>query len=277
MDQIKNSVLICPRNDEESLMILKIAEKINLPTVVSKQPHGAKLSREKKLVERIRKASPDAKQLIIVELPGPDTEQDLKDEGFEITIIDHHRYDDLDRMQKKSSLEQFLDHLKITDDQLKDLGFDPLMVSSVAALDRGFIWELKDQNLSKKDFKRALKFYRDLTLELGEERREREEEEARRAWDDREERDGIIFVQSDKDDLSIRDAISFIVAEEFSKPQPVLIIQGERRMYVQDCDRALDLYDKFGGFTFGQDKCWGILSEDKNLPSVDEVLAVIVK
>lgn len=258
-------------------MILKIAEKIGLPVLISKQAHGAKLSREKKLLARAQEINPDVDRLIIVEIPGPEIEKELSELGLEVVIIDHHRYDDLDRMQKQSSLEQFLKLLKINDKKLTDLGFNPMMVRSVAALDRGFIWELKKQGLSQKDFRRALNFYRALTLELGGERREREETTARAAWQTRTEKSGIIIVKSSQDKISIRDPISFIVAEQFDAPRPVIIIQGERRMYVQDCDFALDLYKRFGGFTFGQDRCWGILKDNEPLPDLDEVVSIIIK
>ncbi|MCH8049269.1 hypothetical protein IH979_00985 [Patescibacteria group bacterium] len=274
---IKESVLICPRNDEESLMILKLAQKLGLPTVVSQQPHGAVLKREKKLLARIQEANPDAKRLVIVELPGPEVEKELEDQGFEVVIIDHHRYDGLDRMQEKSSLEQFMDLFGIGDDELTAWGFDPKLVSAVGAIDRGFLWELKKEGIVGEEKKRVIEFYKSLTNELGIERRQKEEAKAREAWEKREVRDGVTIVKSDEDLISIRDAVSFIVSEEFDEPQPVLILQGDRRMYLQDSDRAKALYDRFGGFTFGKDRCWGILSEERKLPSVDEVLSIIVK
>jgi len=85
-----------------------------------------------------------------------------------------------------------------------------------------------------------------------------------------------LIVRSQEDRVSIRDAVSFLVAEQFEEPRPVMIIQGKRRMYVQDTPKARALYDRFGGFTFGQDRCWGILKEDEDLPSVDEVLQIVV-
>lgn len=273
---IEETVLICPRNDEESLMILKLAKKMQLPKIVSTQPHGARLEREKQLAGRIEETNDRAKYLVIVEIPGPEIEQALKDQGYKLTIIDHHRYDDLDRMQPKSSLEQFMELFGITNEQLAGWGFDPRMVEGVAAIDRGFLWELDRSGIVGDEKKQAIAFYKTLTKELGIERREKEEVEAARAWQNREEREGVLIIRSEEDLISIRDAVSFIIAEQFDAPRPVMIIQGKRRMYLQDSDRAKDLYDRFGGFTFGQDKCWGILKEDGDLPSVDEVLGVVV-
>ncbi|MBU1126682.1 MAG: hypothetical protein ABH826_03945 [Patescibacteria group bacterium] len=277
MKDSQNHLLICPKNDEESLMILKIAKKIKLPTIVSKQPHGAKLSREKNLLKQIKKTAPEAKKVFIVEIPGLKEEKTLGEAGFKVVIIDHHRYGELDRMKKKSSLEQFLTAFKITPKDLEKLGFDSTLVAGVAAMDRGFIWELKKQKLSTKDFKRVLEFYRELTLEVEGKRRLKEETAAKKAWDKREEKDGVIIVSSQDDTISLRDSISFLVAETYSKSMPVLIIQGKRRIYFQDTKRTTKLLKKFGGFTFGGDKCWGILKEDKDLPGIEEILAVIKK
>lgn len=278
MQDTQTTTLICPKNDEESLMILKIANTIHLNTLTSGQPHGARLEKEKNLLARILETNPETTTVVIVELPGPKTEAELQAEGFTVKIIDHHRYDDLDRMQKKSSLEQFLDLFKITDKRLDELGFDAKMVRAVGAIDRGFIWELKNEQLTEPERKEAVRYYRALTMELGEERREREEEAALDAWEEREERDGVIIVRSLADDISIRDALSFIVAENYpDTPPQTLIIQGKHRMYVQESKYAKDLHLKFGGFTFGRDACWGVQRDDHKLPSLDEVLAVIVK
>jgi len=274
--QIETTVLVCPRNDEEALMILKLAEKLQLAVVVSDQPHGAKLDREKDLLARIREASSSATRVVIVEIPGPEVEDDLRANGLTVEIIDHHRYDGIDRMQKESSLEQFIEMFAVTDDQLTEWGFSPVMVHSVGVIDRGFVWALKDAGYVGEGRKEALAFYRTLTEELGVERRDKEEAAARAAWEKREERDGFLIVRGEEDRISIRDALSFIIASEFDEPQPVMIIQGERRMYVQDTEKAKVLYDTFGGFTFGQDRCWGILKEEGALPTVDEVLQVVV-
>ena len=289
---MKNTVLICPKNDEESLLIVAIAEALGIPTVLSKQPHGARLDREKKLVERIRKALSAANaspamgrmggdkriEVAIVEIPGPAAEEDLRKQGFKVKIIDHHRYDDVSRMKKKSSLEQFLDFFKIDDRVLSQLGFPPKMVRAVGAIDRGFIWELENEPLTKAERKLALKFYQVLAHQARGNRQEKEEKAARTAWDAREKVRGVWVVRSKDDRISVRDALSYIVAEEIGKPTTLVIFQGKRRVYAQETPRAKKLYEKFGGFTFGRDRCWGILAEGNGvLPSLDEILEIIVK
>jgi hypothetical protein len=73
--------------------------------------------------------------------------------------------------------------------------------------------------------------------------------------------------------VSIRDAISFLVAEEFLTPPVVIVYQPKRVVYVQDTDTALALHQTFGGFTFGQNRCWGRAIKDGTLPTIDEILA----
>lgn len=270
-------VLVCPKNDEESLQILKIAEALDIPMIVSDQPHGARLEKETGLADRIKQVNPKATEVVIVEIPGPEVEAQLEASGLKVTIIDHHQYDELDRSNEKSSLEQFLDVFGVDDVRLGELDFDAKMVRAVAAIDRGFVWELKNEPLTEQERKRALAYYRALTMELGPERREREEAAARAAWENRTQKAGVIVVESDDEQTSIRDALSFIVADTFGEPQVVLIKQGNRRLYVQDTDAAKKLHQAFGGFLFGGGRCWGILSEDGSLPPVDDVLAHVVE
>jgi hypothetical protein len=273
---IETTVLLCPRNDEESLQILKIAKAGGIDVLVSEQPHGARLEKEEDLLGRLRQVNPNVDHVVIVEIPGPDVERQLKEEGVKVTIIDHHQYDGLDRSSPKSSLEQFLETFHISDEQLTQHGFDPVMVKSVAAMDRGFVWELKKMVADPGTYKEALAYYRALTLELGADRRLLEEEVAQATWEGRAERNGYVFVESEREDVSFRDALSFLVAQEFDAPQPVIIKQGSRRLYVQDCEQATDLYEQFGGFLFGQNKCWGVLATPKKpLPSLEDVLAVL--
>ncbi len=276
MDDIQSKVLLCPRNDEESLQILKLAEAINLPTLVSSQAHGAKLLAEKDLLARLLEINPDMKTLVIVEIPGVKEEKELKRQGIDVVIIDHHRYDDLDRMSQQSSLEQFRKLFDLDDAKLVELGFDPKMIAGVGAIDRGFLWELKNEDLNEDQRKQAIAYYRSLTMELGGERREREEELAQAVWSNRKEDDGIIILRSDDDTTSIRDPLSFIVAENYpDHPPQTIIFQGNRRVYVQESEKARELYDTYGGFTFGRDACWGKMSDGEVLPTLNEILQVI--
>ena len=276
MDDIQSKVLLCPRNDEESLQILKLSTAIDLPTLVSDQAHGAKLSGEKDLLARLLEVNSDMKTLVIVEIPGVKEEEDLRKQGIEVVIIDHHRYDDLDRMSQQSSLEQFRKLFELNDTKLTELGFDPKMIAGVGAIDRGFLWELKNEDLNEDERKQAIAYYRSLTMELGGERREREEELAQIVWKNRVEDEGVIILRSDDDTTSVRDPLSFIVAENYpDHPPQTVIFQGSRRVYVQESEKARELYDTYGGFTFGRDACWGKMNDDEALPTQEEILKVL--
>lgn len=272
----QEAILICPRNDEESLMILKIADALNLPTLVSDQPHGARLEKEPDLLKRIMNVDPDIRDLVIIEIPGPAIERQLKGQGFTIHIVDHHRYDDLDRMAQLSSLEQFRELFGIDKDVVERLGFDDLLVRGVGAIDRGFLWELDAEGMNAEEKKRAITFYQELGHELGGKSQE-SLDEAKRVWDAREMIDGVLLLRSDRGDLSIRNTLSYEVAYLYPEhPPQVVIVQGKRRMYVQESKKAKVLHDRFGGYTFGRDACWGFLATaERPLPALPEVLDLL--
>ena len=142
-------------------------------------------------------------------------------------------------------------------------------------IDRGFIWELKKEGLSKEEQKRCRDYYLSLLNELGGLRSEAVEE-AKRAWDAREERDGVNIIRSEGKDFRIREAFSFLMADLFESPPPCIIIEGNGRISFQDTDAAKRLHDAFGGYTFGKDRCWGFWPEEgKPAPSLDEILRVV--
>jgi hypothetical protein len=254
------TLLLCPKNDEESLQILKIAAAAKIPTVTSDQPHGARLYNEPNLIARLKQADPDARRVAIVEIPGPSVEDELRSIGYEVVIIDHHRYDELDRMQHLSSLEQFLAIFELTDARLQELGFDPVLVRGVGMIDRGFVWELKKEGLSPADQKRIRDHYVSLMNELGSPAAG-SVEEAKRAWEAREQVGELMIVKSRRADVKIREALSFVLADLYDLPPQVLIFEGNGRISLQDSDFAPKLHQAFGGFTFGQDRCWGFQPE----------------
>jgi hypothetical protein len=271
------TLLLTPRNDEESLQILKIAQAFGIPFLVSTQPHGARLEREEGLLARIRERLPSVTRVVIVEIPGAEEEEELRDAGIEVVVIDHHRYEELDRTNEKSSLEQFLAYFGITNEQLAEKGFDAEMVTAVGAIDRGFLWELKKIGYTGERYQKALTYYRDLARELDAERMEREELAAKTAWKSRKEEGGIIVIEWPNNEPSIRDALSFIVAENYPDVPPTTYIrQGARRVYVQETEKARELHERFGGFTFGRDACWGYFAPDGDLPAKEDIFEVLL-
>ncbi len=266
------SILICPKNDVESREIHKLAEAFHIPTVVSEQAHGATLDAEPNLIDRIRLINPIAHDVVIVEMPSVAWEDRLRELGFAVHIVDHHRYEHLDRMNPESSIDQCRALFALDDIALTMAGFDPVLVRGVGLIDRGFVWEIAKAGVSDPDRKRMIAYYREETAKLGP-TRQAEEAEAARAWKKRRMDGDVVIVESDEEAMSIRDAISFLVAEEFAVPPVVMIYQPNRVVYVQDTDTALALQQVFGGFTFGQNRCWGLPRKNGPLPSIDEVLS----
>lgn len=267
------SLIISPRNDVESMTIIALAEALHIPCIVSAQPHGATLDVEPGLIDRIREANPVAHDIVIVEMPSIAKEDALRELGFDVHIVDHHRYETLDRMQKESSLEQIRTLFDMSDVTVAAAGFDPVLIRGVGLIDRGFVWELAKEHVPEADRKRMIAYYRERHAVLDPNRGE-EEREAKRAWKQRQIVEGVVILTSERKDLSIRDAISFCVAEEHAVPPVVVIYQPGRIAYVQDTGTALALQRAFGGFTFGQDLCWGKpVDAQGNIPSVEEILS----
>ncbi|MBU4315108.1 hypothetical protein KJ673_01755 [Patescibacteria group bacterium] len=273
--QNQHIILICPRNDEESLQILKIAKAFDISTIVSAQGHGAKLENEEGLIKRIGLIDPQASAVVIVEIPGVETEGKLREAGIDVNIIDHHQYNELDRLNDKSSLEQFLEFYDIDDQDLKSAGFDPMLVRAVAANDRGFLWELQKIGLSEENQDKALRYIKELVYELGRKERKEEEAQAQKAWEARRKQDGFLIIESDNNDVDIRDAVSYLIFAEYKKPTPTIIKQGSHKLYVQETASAQKLIEKYGGFLFGGGKCWGMIApRDGGLPEVSEIIGV---
>lgn len=256
-------------------MIVKIAAAAKIPTLVSAQPHGARLEQEQDLLARLRQANPIAKKVVIVEIPGPETEEFLRESGYDVAIIDHHRYDHLDRMQGESSLEQFLGMFDIDDDSLQTLGFEPALVRGVGIIDRGFLWALRNEVADVALRKKIRGFYRALNLELGKDRVQIEDA-AREAWEKREVRSGVVIVKTEREDVSIRGAVSFLCADAYDAPPQVIVAEGSHRLSVQESDHAAALFAEYGGFMFGGDRCWGLqASTERPLPAIEEILPKI--
>ncbi len=271
-----DAVLLCPRNDEESLQILKIAQAMELATVISAQPHGARLQNEEHLIERLRAANPNANTVVIVEIPGPEVESQLQATGYKLVIIDHHRYEGLDRMKMESSLDQFLTLFDLDNEQLRHLGFDPSLVRGVGAIDRGFLWELKKIGYSPSEARRARDYYRALGHELGDEFA-RSETAAKEAWDNKTVEQGIFVYRSPSKDLHIREAISFLVADHYDEPPTGVILEGDGQITVQDSPQAQKLFNAFGGYLFGQNQCWGFKPQSaRPTPTLSSILEILL-
>ncbi|MBP9828254.1 hypothetical protein KBC55_03830 [Patescibacteria group bacterium] len=273
-------VVVCARNDEESLQIIKITEAFKIPCFVSLQPHGARLEKEPDFLQRLADDYSHAKRLVVIEMPGVEMEARLVELGYEVSIIDHHRYPGLDRMKQESSLEQFLSFFAIENVDLERHGFDPLLVRSVGVIDRGFFWELAKEGFSEEDRRKAIAYYLALRDELALFNPEAADE-ARRIFEAREERDGILIFQGAQARFRIREELSFLLAEHYPDQEPTSIIfERDGKVSVQNTLFANTLSERFGGYQFGKGLCWGKMLEEPTsgrdtLPTLFELLEII--
>lgn len=130
-----STTIIIPRNDGESDAIMALAAQIGFDVHESKQVWGATLDKEPgSTFENLKQT------VVIIEMPGPQRERELR-LRHKVIIIDHHYYGkDLDRRNPVSSLEQFAE---ITGTKLsrRQIG--------VALNDRGFIPPLQREGYTE--------------------------------------------------------------------------------------------------------------------------------
>lgn len=270
MRDVKNWAVLCTTNDPESLTIVRIARALGIPCIESTQMHGATLSREPNLSERLAELG-GVEHLAIVEIPGEKEEEELKGRGIEVHVIDHHTYEGLDRMQNIASLTQFLSLFEITDKDLAEKNIDPEIVQGVALLDQGFVWALAASDLSPEKKRETREYYVACKRSIQPQYVE-VEASAESAWERREEREGMVIIRSNGTH-HIREAVSFRIADAYpAHPPTSIIIESDGRVSVQETDKAEELFKKFGGFLFGGKRCWGMLGKD-NPPSVDNIIA----
>ncbi len=259
----KNTLLIVPVNDEEAFVIAELGEKIGMQVHRSNQPHGAKLDAEPGLMEVIESSGKNT--VIVVEMPGPEIEERIKDKGLSLQIIDHHHYTKLNRAHDAagemlpSSLAQFLVYAGISDQELTDLGYDPRMIHAIGLWDSGYIWALIEAGYSRKEIEAFEEYKKNIETALGmPEVRKDDLAAAEQAWAEKSKWNGFYVLVSDDPKAHTRSIVSRIAAKEFWKPTPIMISErAGNRLYVQESPRSIDLFEHFGGFTFGRDKNWG--------------------
>lgn len=265
-------VVLLPKNDPESIVIGELCHAFSIPTVVSDQPHGAYLAAEKKIEERVRQANQNVKEIIIIEIPGIEEEEKLRKRGFQVTLIDHHRYEGLDRMHKKSSLEQFIELFDISNEEISHAGFNPMYIKGVAVIDRSFVWGLSKEGFSQDQRKEIIEYYQSFLYKMYGKDRKAQEQLARELYEKRKTDHGFLIIQNTNPDIGVRDALSFEIAKHYSEPVPT-IIYSTKMIYVQESERAKEFYEEFGGFMYGgEDRCWG-----KHMESKDELQKIASK
>lgn len=280
----RETLIVCPRNDAESDMILRVAQKAGIIAVQSAQLHGAVLDREPDIVSRVGEGG--RPRVWIIEMPGPAIEDELRAKGFDVTLIDHHRYKELDRATdpethspKPSSLEQFLDRACVEDTELLAWGFDPKTVRGLGIMDDRFISGLRAAEYSQEEIAKVLdasERYAKETTPMFEEIRKA----ATDAWSARTKIGKYVVVRSDyKKD--IRGALVYATIRENMDTQPMIISSiGGLKIYVQNVEPGLvdHLLKTIPGktFSFGGGMCWGVDGYGQSThPTFDQVLEAV--
>jgi hypothetical protein len=273
----KNTLLIVPVNDEEAYTIAELAERIGLQVHRSEQPHGARLENEPDILSLVRDSECD--RIVVVEMPGPEIEEQIRALGKELIIIDHHRYTDLDRAHDSqghrlpSSLEQFLKMFELSDKEIDELGYNPRMIRATGLWDAGYIWALIENGYTNKEIEQFEEHKEVIEKKLGLSAvTEESRSAAERAWKDRQEWNGFQICVSADQKAHTRSLVSRMAAKHYKKRTPVIISErAGQRLYVQESDQAEKLYEQFGGFMFGSGNNWGydINDQDKELSLED--------
>lgn len=259
----QGAVVIVPVNDAEAAMISKIAEAFEIDQIISRQRHGASLDVGRNYVKEIKKGN--WKEVVIVEMPGLKTEKKLKEMGCRVVIIDHHDYTGLKRARDqktgrrlKSSLEQFLSHVKITPAKLRQKGFDPRLVKGIGIFDRGFVWSLYDEGFTKKEVAKVLELRNELLGTITTQKNlAQKNRAAETAWKNRKKWNGHLVFES-KSVFLIRGQLSLLLAKKYDHPKAIILSeQNGKRFYVQETKKAEELFEHFGGFTYGTHRNWG--------------------
>lgn len=259
--------LVCPDNDAESRLILLIAYRLGLCVIRSGQGLGATLEREHGNILELIQAT-GCPEVWIVEIPGPEVEQKIRDSGLSLTIIDHHVYGELDRSRGAdgnllpSSLEQFLTLTDLTFDRLATWGFDPIVVGGIAIMDTRFVQGLREEGFTQEEICRVLDFRR-ACARANFPDFDKMVSTANHAWRNRTVIGDYIVVRS-YGNLPIRGIVYELSIYDQLDTRPIIIVQKSGdEIFVQNIDvsvtkRLMTTFDGDHIFHFDQGRSWGV-------------------
>ncbi len=152
---LKKILFVVPLNDREASSIIKMVKSVRANLLILNEAHGVKLTGRmvKNILDDVDRLK--IERVVIVETPSVSGEEEeaIRKKGVELTIVDHHTYQDSqDRWHILSSLEQSAAILgyKLSPTQ-----------KAIAVYDRGFIYALGDLEVSKEQ----LSFFMDKTFD----------------------------------------------------------------------------------------------------------------
>ena len=286
MEMRSKVAVLCPDNDSEAHMILRLAKKADISTIRSEQPHGASLSLETDLESKL--AQLKKQEIWIVETPGVEKENELRSKGINVRIIDHHTYGDLDRLTdlesgkiKPSSLEQFLIMAKIDDKEIQSWGLNPKTIRGIGIMDAKYLRGLREAKYSREEMDLVLKLQREIEKEIRPEF-DKILKLAEKDWENRIERNGYLIINS-MHGGDIRHAISKISIIHDMDAIPMIInIENGEKICVQNV--SSEIVDKLKKgiegktYTFGSGRCWGVDNREQvKKVTLEEILKILEK
>ncbi len=278
------SILLCPDNDSEARMILKLAEKARVAIVRSEQPHGANLNLEPGIEEKLLKLKKS--EVWIVETPGIEKEQELEKQGLTVKIIDHHTYQNLNRLvdlktgkKKPSSLEQFLAMAKIDDEEMRSWGFEPKTVRGIGIMDAKYVQGLREAGYTKEEINRVFKLKKEIIEEIRPEFNKLLKL-AEKEWENRREQSGYLIISSQHGG-DMRTAISELSIIHDMDTIPMIISTGNgEKISVQNVPpeviEKLNQSIKGNTYTFGSGRCWGVNNKNSEVKvTLEEIIQAL--
>lgn len=141
-ESLKATTFIIPQNDGEAYGISDLLTSVGAPDIRrSQQPWGARLD-----LEPVSTFIDLKQTVVIVEMPSPHKEEELRQLNHSVIIIDHHSYGDLDRNHSLCSLEQMA--------QLLGVSLTPWL-QALAMNDRSYIYGLRQTGYSLETIKKV--------------------------------------------------------------------------------------------------------------------------
>lgn len=152
---INETIFVIPHNDGEAAWAHEILKAVHAPLVFkSNQPWGAKLENDIDAIMNLASGLNNpkarrAKNIVVFEMPGTASEAQLRALGKNVIIIDHHKYDGLDRSNPISSLEQLMTLIRWPVSKLDH---------AIAVNDRSFVPGLKEMGLTNDEIRMIRRF-----------------------------------------------------------------------------------------------------------------------
>ncbi|MBF0443908.1 MAG: hypothetical protein HQK54_18510 [Oligoflexales bacterium] len=286
-DYIRETLFIIPENDAESMRASAILRALKVPYLhASTQKWGATLDKEwdkidKSTLSKIRRVS-------VLEIPGLakckgdpiQSEENIKNMGLMLDIIDHHYYGWVDRHNSKSSLEQLCERIGWKMDKTD---------TALSVNDRSYIPGLKKMGLTNEEI-REIRYFDLLCQGNSATNKKKKFRQAQKKMKE--------LTRYDRENLWVMNCLtahSPLIIQELCLLSPdgksnILEIRASKIGFsgepiVVDRLLALDIeaagfgsgYISYGGGDDNQSKFWGLKTKSKEIRIPDNLKDMILK